>query len=325
MRISLLLGLLISACGIGCSLVGAAEPWMRDSASSAATQSNAVDRIPFARITGGAGENIRAVVERPSFFRRLPTQTIECDPELYRLLVRHPEIIVNIWDLMGITKVEVKRIAPYVFKGHDGAGTTCRAELLYGTSDIHIYYGNGSYSGTMAARDIDGRCVCVLHSTSSKSREGHPTMTVSMDVFMKLDNFGADLLTRTLGPLVGKTADYNFVESAKFVAQLYELCRDNPVAAQQLGSRMTKIDPAVRTKFLQVAAKIAADNPDAVDAAELVQAEAARASESTAKEPNLREPDTRETSSKGTSRKVKATATLSDGGIIVPAQTTVRR
>lgn len=298
---------------------------MRDSASSAATQSNAVDRIPFARITGGAGENIRAVVERPSFFRRLPTQTIECDPELYRLLVRHPEIIVNIWDLMGITKVEVKRIAPYVFKGHDGAGTTCRAELLYGTSDIHIYYGNGSYSGTMAARDIDGRCVCVLHSTSSKSREGHPTMTVSMDVFMKLDNFGADLLTRTLGPLVGKTADYNFVESAKFVAQLYELCRDNPVAAQQLGSRMTKIDPAVRTKFLQVAAKIAADNPDAVDAAELVQAEAARASESTAKEPNLREPDTRETSSKGTSRKVKATATLSDGGIIVPAQTTVRR
>ncbi len=190
-----------------------------------------------------AGENIRGVVDRPSFFRRLPTQTIECDPELYTLLVRHPEIIVNIWDLMGITKVEVKRTAPYVFKGHDGAGTTCRAELLYGTSDIHIYYGNGSYSGSLAARDIDGRCVCVLHSTAATNRAGHPTVTVTMDVFMKLDNFGADLLTRTLGPLVGKTADYNFVESAKFVSQLYELCRDNPVAAQQLGSRLTKIDP----------------------------------------------------------------------------------
>ncbi len=90
---------------------------------------------------------------------------------------------------------------------------------------------------------------------------------------MKLDNFGADLLTRTLGPLVGKTADYNFVESAKFVSQLYELCRDNPYAAQQLGSRLTKVDPAVRTKFLQVAAKIAADNPDAVDAKALAESE----------------------------------------------------
>ncbi len=315
MRISLLLGLLISAFGLGCSLVGAAEPWMKDSASSSATQSNAVDRIPFARITGAAGENIRGVVDRPSFFRRLPTQTIECDPELYTLLVRHPEIIVNIWDLMGITKVEVKRTAPYVFKGHDGAGTTCRAELLYGTSDIHIYYGNGSYSGSLAARDIDGRCVCVLHSTAATNRAGHPTVTVTMDVFMKLDNFGADLLTRTLGPLVGKTADYNFVESAKFVSQLYELCRDNPVAAQQLGSRLTKIDPAVRAKFLSVAAKIAADNPDAVDAGSVAQAPAkVQAPAKAEMAPQVEAP-----------RKVKTTATLSDGGVIVPAQPTMRR
>ncbi len=67
----------------------------------------------------------------------------------------------------------------------------------------------------MAARDVNGRCVCVLHSNNGTSRSGEPTVTVTMDVFMKLDNFGADLLTRTLGPLVGKTADYNFVESAK--------------------------------------------------------------------------------------------------------------
>ncbi|MCC6509721.1 MAG: hypothetical protein IT423_11470, partial [Pirellulaceae bacterium] len=157
----------------------------------------------------------------------------------------------------------------YVFTGQDGAGTTCRSELLYGTSDIHVYYGNGTDSGTMAARDIDGRCVCVLHSSTATNRAGQPTITVSMDVFMKLDNFGADLLTRTLGPLVGKTADYNFVESSKFVSQLYELCRDNPIGAQQLAQRLNRVDPAVRNKFSQVAAKIAAANPDAIDASAL--------------------------------------------------------
>ncbi len=257
--------------GFGSSTTCAIEPWLKDPASSAATEASAVERIPFQRINGQAQENIRAVVDRPSFFRRLPTQTIECDPELFILLVRYPEIIVNIWELMDITKVEVKRVAPYVFTGHDGAGTSCRCELLYGTSDVHVYYGNGTYSGSLAPRDIDGRCVCVLHSSTSTNAAGRSMITVTMDVFMKLDNFGADLLTRTLGPLVGKTADYNFVESAKFVAQLNELCQTNPAAAQQLAQRLNRVDPSVRAKFAQVAANIAANSPQAVDANQLAQ------------------------------------------------------
>lgn len=258
MRLSLLLGLILSACAVGVSPACALEPWLKDPSSSAAAEANAVERIPFSRINASAQENIRAVVDRPSFFRRLPTQTIECDPELFLLLVRYPEIIVNIWDLMDITKVEVKRIAPYVFTGTDGAGTQCRCELLYGTSDVHVYYGNGTYSGSMATRNIDGRCVCVLHSSTSFNQVGRATITVTMDVFMKLDSFGADLVTRTLAPLVGKTADYNFTESAKFVSQLNELCEENPRAAQELALRLNRVDPAVRTKFAQVATNIAA-------------------------------------------------------------------
>lgn len=270
MRLSLLFGLLFSVCGIWDSCARAIEPWLRDTASSSATEANAVERIPFNRLLGLAQENIRGVVERPSYFRRLPTQTIECDPELFTLLVRYPEIIVNIWDLMGITKVEVKRIAPYVFTGQDGAGTVCRCELLYGTSDVHVYYGTGAYSGAMAARDIEGRCVCVLHSSASTNRAGRSTITMSMDIFMKLDNFGVDLLTRTLAPLVGKTADYNFVESAKFVSQLNQLCEQNPPAAAQLAQRLNRVDPSVRANFAQVVANIAASSPRPVDTREVV-------------------------------------------------------
>jgi len=271
MRTSLLLGLFLSFCGWGSSSAWAIESWLRDPASSAATEANAVQRIPFQRINGQAQENLRAVVDRPSFFRRLPTQTVECDQELFLLFARYPEIIVNIWDLMGITKVEVKRVAPYVFTGQDGAGTTCRCELLYGTSDTHVYYGNGTYSGTLTARPIEGRCVCILHSSPGTNAAGRPTMTVSMDIFMKLDNIGADLVTRTLAPLVGKTADYNFVESAKFVAQLNQLCEENPLAAQQLAERLHRVDPPVRAKFAQVAANIAAANSRGIDAAQVAR------------------------------------------------------
>lgn len=321
MRTSLLLGLFLSLWGWGCPSAWAIESWLRDPASSAATESNAVGRIPFQRINGQAQENLRAVVDRPSFFRRLPTQTVECDQELFLLFARYPEIIVNIWDLMDITKVEVKRVAPYVFTGQDGAGTTCRCELLYGTSDIHVYYGNGTYSGNLTARPIEGRCVCILHSSSGTNQHGRPTVTVSMDVFMKLDNIGADLVTRTLAPLVGKTADYNFVETAKFVAQLNRLCEENPLAAQQLAERLNRVEPQVRTKFAQIAANIAAANSHDIDSAQMarlpevtppgVLPTAARVAPPTISEPLPVE---------SAPLPPKAERAFSQGGIIVPAK-----
>ena len=343
MRVSLLTATLFVASLLGGQSLWAIESWLKDPASSSATEANAVDRIPFQRITGKAQDNIRGVVERPSFFRRLPTQTIECDPELFTLLVRYPEIIVNIWDLMGITKVEVKRVAPYVFAGQDGAGTTCRCELLYGTSDVHVYYGNGAYSGTLAPRDVDGRCVCVLHSSTATSPAGRSTITVSMDIFLKLDNLGADLLTRTLGPLVGKTADYNFVESAKFVGQLNQLCEENPLAAAQLAQRLNRVDPTVRTKFAQVVARIAASSTNAMDVREVMLSKAPQEDSMAPAVPRVVEsvrPPTNRTAvdvppvpaktvgtpgeaakfrEHGSSRS-SASASLSDSGLVVPVK-----
>jgi len=84
-----------------------------------------------------------------------------------------------------------------------------------------------------------------------------------MDVFLKLDNLGADLLTRTLSPLVGKTADYNFVESAKFLAQISQVCEHNPTGAQILASKMTKVQPQIRDEFARIALRIGSESADA--------------------------------------------------------------
>lgn len=236
--------------------VALAEHWLNDPASSRITQDDAYRRIPFSKMTPQAAEKMRDVVDRPSFFRRMPTQTFECDQELFTFLVRYPEVLVNIWDIMDITKVSVKRISPFMFQGQDGAGTVCKCDLVYGHPDLHIYYGHGSYSGSMAPREITGRCVCVLYSKNANSVRGN-NVTGSMDVYLKLDNLGADLLTRTLGPFVGKTADYNFVETAKFLGQIDDVCENNPDAAQQLASRLNKVEPSVREKFSQLATQIA--------------------------------------------------------------------
>lgn len=268
MRAFLLVGLVSAAvclCAQPASV--AAENWLNDPASSRRTQDDALRRIPFAKINPAAAQSIREIVERPSFFRRMPAQSIECDPELFTFLVRYPEVLVNIWDLMGITKVTVKRATPYIFNGEDGAGTSCKCDLVYGTPNVHVYQGTGSYKGQMAPREITGRCVCVLHSQHQEGADrGSNQVSTVMDVYIKLDNLGADLITRTLGPFVGKTADYNFVESSKFVGQISDVCHHNPLAAQHLAAQLDKVDPPVRQRFAEIAATIAAKSSNAIDA-----------------------------------------------------------
>jgi hypothetical protein len=237
----------------------AVEPFVTDTASSRETQADATRRIPMQQLNRESQALVNDVIDKPSFFRRMPTQNIDCDPQMFQHLVRYPEVLVNIWDVMGITKVQVNRTGPYTFTADDGVGTTCKCDLVFGNEKVHIYYGTGAYKGSMAPRQITGRCVCVLYSSTAMSATNRPTINGAMDVFLKLDNLGADLLTRTLSPLVGKTADYNFVESAKFLSQISQVCEHNPTGAQILASKLTKVQPQIRDEFARIALRIGSE------------------------------------------------------------------
>ncbi|MEZ6134163.1 MAG: hypothetical protein R3C53_04540 [Pirellulaceae bacterium] len=241
--------------------------------SSREAKADAIRSVPFNRLNAATSDLIREVVERPSFFRRMPSQQIECDPQMFTFLVRRPEVMVNIWELMGITQVSTKRTTPYSFLADDGAGTTAKCDLVYGDENLHIYYGNGIYDGSMTPRKMRGRCVCILQSRDAKQPDGQTHVAGTMDVFLKLDNLGADLVTRTLGPFVGKTADYNFVETAKFISQISQVCTHNPAAAQGLALQLNRVDESVRQEFAAIAAKIAASAPERQSLVEHEQAE----------------------------------------------------
>lgn len=243
-------------CGYSIPVGRAAEPG-GEGISSREAKASAKRSIPFQRLNQNASQLVREVVENPSFFRRMPPQEIECNPEMFTFLVRRPEVMVNIWELMGITQVSTQRTSPFTFVAHDGVGTTAKCDLIYGDENLHIYYGTGDYDGSLTPRKVTGRCVCILQSRTASDDAGGSAIAGTMDVFLKLDNLGADLLTRTLAPLVGKTADYNFIETAKFISQISQICINNPAAAQELASQLGNVDGAVRQEFASIAAKIA--------------------------------------------------------------------
>lgn len=231
----------------GSSTTNAAAPDPRDIAKQI---------IPFERLTGQTQERLWSVINRTSMYRRLPEQAIVCDPDLYLFFLRNPEVVVNMWQLLGVTSMQLKRMGNFVFDAKDNAGTQARLELVYGTPDTHIFLADGAYEGQLLKRRTPGRCVIVLKTDYGREPAPQAKITSQLDAFMQVDPTGADLVVRTLQPVIGRTADHNFRETLSFVSRVSQALERSSLGVPHLASKLTALDPPVRDKFVQVATNV---------------------------------------------------------------------
>ncbi len=225
------------------------------SASSRQRQET-ISALPLDRLTEQAQQRILGIAKSPTLYRRLPTQAINCDRDMFLFLTRNPEVLVGIWDLMGITSVQTSRTGPYNLEATDGVGTHCNVELIYGDPKLHIYLAEGYYEGKMAPRPIRGKGLFVMRSNYAPS-QGGTTVTGVLDCFVQIESLGIDLVARTLGGVIGRSADNNFSETARFISQVSQASAQNPAAMIDVAKRMPQVSPASRNQFEQLVRKIA--------------------------------------------------------------------
>lgn len=224
--------------------------------TSPQARDEAIGALPLADLTGETRRKLMMVCERPTIYRRLPQQSLACDMPLHLFLIRNPEVVVNIWQLMGVASMTAERQGPYLWKGNDGAGTTCDVELVYGTDNMHVIYGDGLYEGSLLKSKVTGRCVILLRSGYGIGADRRTHVASSLDLFLQIDNLAADAVARTLSPWVGKVADANFHESCVFASKLSQTAEQNSPGVQRLADKLTKVEPPVRDEFSRVTAAV---------------------------------------------------------------------
>lgn len=225
--------------------------------SAREAREDAVRAVPYARLDRAARGKVSNVLANPTIFRRLPTQTIECDPHLYIFLVEHPDLVVNIWDVMGISDVSIDRVSEPVFDVNDRAGTRGRLEFVYRGPDLHVVYAHGSYTGPMLPRPVRGECVLLLRSSYIRSNDGRYFVRAKLDAFLRLENVGVGMLAKTFQPLVTTAADHNFRETVAFVASVSRAAEVNYAGVQRLADRLAKVTAECRQQFTELTAQLA--------------------------------------------------------------------
>lgn len=234
--------------------------------SSRKLRQEVVKQLPWAQLNAETKAKIADVVDKPNMYRSLPRMAIQIDPDYLHFLIRHPEVVVNIWELMGITEMTAKRIAPYLLETDDGAGTTSKMELVYGSNDTHIFYGEGQYEGPVLRKKLTARCVIVVRTAPRNQGIGlvggaagvvnkERQMVCQLDVFLKIQNAAAGFVVRTIQPIVGPTADHNFAESMKFLQRLNETTEKNGYGVQEMGKKLS-VNRPVQEKFISIAGDV---------------------------------------------------------------------
>ena len=113
--------------------------------------------------------------------------------------------------------------------------------------------------GPLLARPVKGRGLLVLKTGYVRETNDRYYVTSRMDCFLNVEPAGAELLTKTVSPFVGKTVDSNFVLTLAFVGSLSRTAELNSRGVRRLASQLSHVQPEVRAEFSDVAAKAGAE------------------------------------------------------------------
>ena len=102
-----------------------------DATSSHAARDEAVRAIPWKLMSPTSRQTTQSILNNPSIYRRLPTRIIDCDADLFTFLLQHPEVVIDVWRVMGISQVALTKMPDGSYRGTDGAGTTGSVRYLF--------------------------------------------------------------------------------------------------------------------------------------------------------------------------------------------------
>ncbi len=245
----------------GSALVGgleAAEP-NSGHGSSAALRQDAQRHLPLQRLTPNGRAATQRVLDDVAVFRRLPSQTIECDAEMYGFLIENPDLVINIWEVMGVTKVSLRKTGPSSFHLDDGNGTVGDLHYIYRSPTQHVIFCEGTYTGSLFPRPIRGRCLISLRSTPHQEAQGRALVQCKLDSFVQMDNLGVEMFARTFHNVLGGIADHNFREVAGFVASVSQAAESAPENLHQIAERCRRVPPTTTQRFVAISDRIFED------------------------------------------------------------------
>lgn len=223
----------------------------------------AVEAVPLARIAESQRRSIELCLKAATLYRRLPVETIPCDSALLDFAVTKPEAVVDMWRVLGISRLTLDPVGERQWRLSDGYGTVAVLRLVHHERQprggLLVFHGRGAYTGPLSPKNLTGSCVLLVrHSPAMPAVDGRERQSIQIDSFLDVDGVGLEIVTRTLQPLIVRSAAANLHEICLFMATLSDSARNNPEGVAVLASRLGQTAAADRQTLATIARRSAA-------------------------------------------------------------------
>jgi len=254
---------------------GAAEQQRIDAGSSGReSRRRALDAMPLDRLAEAQRRAVEGCLRKATLYRRLPVETVVCDADLLDFALEKPEAIVDMWRVIGISRLALDPTGPQQWRLSDGYGTVGVLRLVHherqGRGGLLLFHGRGAYTGPLSPKNLTGTCVLLVrHSPAMPAADGRERQAVQIDSFLDVDGMGLEIVTRTLQPLIVRSAAANLHEICLFMSTLSESARSNPEGVAKLAGRLGRTAVADQQALAAIARRAAkAGRPDGAAAGE---------------------------------------------------------
>ena len=226
--------------------------------SSHGARRAALEALPLERIGSPHRQQVEQCLRETTLYRHLPIKTFSCDGDLLAFALHKPETVVDIWRVLGISRFALDPAGPQQWRMSDGYGTVGGLRLVYrehhGEAGLMVFHGRGAYTGPLAPRTLSGSCVLLVrYAAAGNAATGQQQQTIEIDAFIDMDGKGLEIVTRTLQPLIVRSAAANLHEICLFMSSLSQAAETNPEGVVRLVSRLPRTEPADKESLAGIA------------------------------------------------------------------------
>lgn len=234
--------------------------FVKSGLSSSTARKQAITELEISRFPAEAQWKSQSVLKNLGLFRRLPTISFECDPEVYHYFLKNPDVAVSTWRAMEISQFQLHQTGTNQYRADAGDGSVGDVELLLQSPTETVIHCDGAFKSPLLPKPIVARSLMRVKTSFAKDQEGRIIGTHTGDVFVEFPSQAVEAVVKVISPVSHAIADRNFKQMTLFVHLMSQAMIKHPGWVEQTGNKLDGIPKQKKLEFLEVASKSYTDS-----------------------------------------------------------------
>ncbi|MEQ9409253.1 MAG: hypothetical protein RIK87_16070 [Fuerstiella sp.] len=210
-------------------------------------------RLPWSRMSASSRRRGAEILSNVSQYRRMPQLQYQVNPEVYRYLVRHPDVAVSTWRVMGISKLEMWQTGEFEYEASAADGSEGIADVLYQDPNQCLFIVQGKYTSPLLPAAIQASALVWLQYRMVHAPDGTPLVNQQVEAFIHFPSNTVDVIARLASRVTNSILDRNVFEVSLYAKMMSKAAEQEPEWVEHLAGRMEGVLPQRRQELINVA------------------------------------------------------------------------